>query len=151
MNSKSFPEKSLYWKEFLMQKNTHLDCWSPYALGLLRVITALLFLAHGVQKFWGFPAPSASGIVQPFTIFWFGGMLELLGGLFLMVGFLTRPTAFVVSGMMAVAYWMFHFPKNIFPILNGGDASILYCFIFLYLVFAGPGAWSIDGLRKQKS
>ncbi len=134
-----------------MSNSSSLDRWSPHALGLLRFITALLFLAHGVQKFWGFPAPSANGIAQFLTISWFGGILEVVGGLFLMAGFLTRPTAFVLSGMMAYAYWFMHFPRNFYPILNGGDAAILFCFIFLYIVFAGPGACSVDGLRKARS
>ena len=84
-----------------------------------------------------------------FSQLWFGGILEIVGGLLLLIGLFTRPVAFVLSGMMAVAYWQFHFPRNIFPTLNGGDAAILYCFVFLYLVFAGPGEWSLDALRNR--
>jgi putative oxidoreductase len=79
---------------------------------------------------------------------WFGGALEFFGGLLLLAGLFTRWVAFVLSGEMAVAYWMFHAPQSFYPVLNGGDAAILYCFVFLYLVFAGPGAWSIDQARK---
>jgi putative oxidoreductase len=82
------------------------------------------------------------------SFFWFGGILEFFGGLLLLAGLFTRCVAFVLAGEMAVAYWLFHAPKSFFPALNGGDAAILYCFIFLYLVFAGPGPWSIDRTRR---
>ncbi|MEC7256583.1 MAG: DoxX family protein, partial [Pseudomonadota bacterium] len=82
------------------------------------------------------------------SLFWIGGVLELVGGVLLVLGLFTRPVAFILSGMMAVAYFMFHAPASFFPTLNGGDASILYCFVFLYLVFAGPGALSLDANRS---
>jgi putative oxidoreductase len=84
-----------------------------------------------------------------FTLFWFAGFLELVGGFLVLIGFLTRPVAFVLSGQMAVAYWMAHAPQSIYPALNGGDAAILFCFIFLYLAVAGPGAFSVDGARDR--
>jgi len=124
-----------------------LDRWAPYALGLLRIVAALIFLEHGTQKLFGFPDRSgaAPGL---FSMFWIGGVIELVGGALLALGLFTRPVAFVLSGQMAVAYWMFHAPRSPFPVLNGGDASILYCFIFLYLVFAGSGAFALDKVRK---
>ena len=82
------------------------------------------------------------------SLFGIGAILELVGGLLILVGLFTRPVAFILAGEMAVAYWMFHAPQSIYPALNGGDAAILYCFVFLLLVFTGPGAWSIDGARK---
>ncbi|WP_291297308.1 DoxX family protein [Elioraea sp.] len=125
-----------------------LDRYTPQALAMLRIVTALIFIAHGTQKLFGFPAPPASGLPPLLSLFGIGGMLEVFGGLLILVGLFTRPTAFVLSGMMAVAYWMFHAPRSIYPLLNGGDAAILYCFVFLLLVFTGPGAWSLDGRRR---
>lgn len=125
-----------------------LDRWSPYALAVLRIVTALLFLEHGTQKLFGFPAPPEGGTPALFSLFGIGAILELIGSLLLLVGLFTRPVAFLLAGEMAVAYWMFHAPKSFFPVLNGGDAAILYCFVFLYIVFAGPGTWSIDQARE---
>lgn len=121
-----------------------LDRYAPQALAVLRIVTALIFLLHGTQKLFGFPAPPSSGLPAAFSLFWIGAILEFVGGLLIMVGLFTRPVAFVLAGEMAVAYWFFHAPRNFFPVLNGGDAAILYCFIFLLLVFAGPGSWSAD-------
>lgn len=122
-----------------------LDRYTPYALAALRIVTALLFMEHGSQKLFGFPAPPESGLPATFSLFWFGAILELFGGLAILIGLFTRPVAFLLSGEMAVAYWMFHAPQNVYPVLNGGDSSILYCFVFLLFVFTGPGAWSVDG------
>jgi putative oxidoreductase len=127
-----------------------LDRWSPYALAVLRIVTALIFIEHGTQKLFGFPPPS-SPMPPVLSLFWIGGVLEMVGGFLILVGFLTRPVAFILSGEMAVAYWMVHAPRNLYPTLNGGDAAILYCFIFLFLVFAGPGALSVDGARAERS
>ena len=125
---------------------------SPYALALLRIVCGLIFLEHGTQKFLGFPAGESAGtgwaLSNPGA---FAGMIELVAGLLITIGLFTRPAAFLASGTMAVAYWMAHAPQNAFPVNNGGDAAILYCFAFLYLVFAGPGAWSLDGMRSRKS
>ncbi len=123
--------------------------WAPRLLSVLRIVSALIFMAHGTQKLLGFPAPPANGLPATFSLIWVGGIIELLGGLLLVLGLFTRPVAFVLSGQMAVAYWMFHAPRNLYPLLNGGDASILYCFVFLYLVAAGPGPWSLDALRRR--
>jgi putative oxidoreductase len=123
--------------------------YTPHALAVLRIVTALIFLEHGSQKLFGFPAAPPGGLPPALSLFWFGGVLEFFGGLLLLVGLFTRCAAFVLAGEMAVAYWMVHAPKSFFPVLNGGDAAILYCFVFLYLVFAGPGLWSIDRMRGR--
>ncbi len=130
---------------------TILDRYTPYALAALRIVTALIFMAHGTQKLLGFPAPPANGMPPLFSLLGFGGILELVGGLLILLGLFTRPVAFVLAGEMAVAYWMFHAPRNFYPTLNGGDAAILYCFVFLYLVAAGPGSWSIDRLLGRRT
>ncbi|EFH10264.1 DoxX family protein [Pseudoroseomonas cervicalis] len=118
--------------------------FAPLALAALRIMSALLFLAHGTQKLLGFPAPPANGLPAAFTLSWTAGVLELVGGALLVVGLFTRPVAFVLSGLMAFAYFLAHAPRNFYPLLNGGDAAILFCFVFLYLVFAGPGALALD-------
>src|SRR5215217_3927588 len=124
-----------------------LDRWSPYMLGLLRIVAALIFMEHGTQKLLGFPLGSNP---QPplFSMFGFAGLLELVGGLSILLGLFTRPVAFLLAGEMAVAYFLGHASRGFFPVNNGGDAAILYCFVFLYFVFSGPGAWSLDKLRS---
>lgn len=119
-----------------------LSAYAPQALAVLRIITALLFLAHGTQKLLGFPASEFP--TPAFSIFWFAGVIEIVTGVLIAIGFFTRPAAFLASGTMAVAYFMAHAPSSFFPTLNGGDAAVLFCFVFLYLVFAGPGAWSVN-------
>ncbi len=123
-----------------------LSVYSPHALALLRIVTALLFIEHGTQKLFGFPAAAdaAAGGGSLSGLMLVAAILEVFGGLLILVGFLTRPVAFVLSGFMAVAYFMAHAPRSPFAVLNGGDAAILFCFIFLYLFFAGPGTWSVD-------
>lgn len=118
------------------------DRYAPHVLSLLRIVAALLFLEHGAQKILGFPA----SMMHPpaFSLFWYAGMLELVGGALLLIGLFSRPVAFLLSGEMAVAYFMAHAPESPFPALNGGDAAILFCFVFLYIAAAGPGLWSID-------
>ena len=125
------------------------DQWRPQFLSILRIVTAGLFLAHGTSKILGFPASTAS-FPPPWTQFWMAGMLELVGGALLLLGLFSRPVAFVLAGEMAVAYWMIHAPDNFFPVLNGGEAAILFCFVFLYIVFAGPGPWSLDAMWQRK-
>jgi putative oxidoreductase len=119
--------------------------WAPRLLSLLRIVSALIFMEHGTQKLLGFP-PMSEGMSMPppLSFMWFGGLLELVGGALLLIGLFSRPVAFVLAGEMAVAYWMFHAPGGFFPALNGGDAAILYCFVFLYIAAAGPGPWSVD-------
>jgi putative oxidoreductase len=126
--------------------------WAPRVLGVLRIATALLFMVHGGQKLLGFPPlPEGRSMPELFTLLWFAGLLELVGGFLVLIGFLTRPVAFILSGQMAVAYWMAHAPQSIYPALNGGDGAILFCFIFLYLAVAGAGAFSVDGARGRPS
>ncbi len=129
---------------------TTLDRYAPQVLGLLRIVAALLFLQHGTQKLLGFPAMD---MPQPdlFSLFGLGGILELVGGILLILGLFTRPVAFVLSGMMAVAYWMFHAPSLVYPLQNGGELAIMFSFVFLYLVFAGPGAFALDNGRSRKA
>lgn len=117
-------------------------------LGVLRIVSALIFMAHGTQKILGFP-PSER-VSQAFSLSWIAGVFELIGGALLALGLFTRPVAFVLSGLMAFAYWLAHAPRSFYPVLNGGDAAILYCFLFLYIVFAGPGRWSLDGLLGRE-
>lgn len=119
--------------------------WAPRLLSVLRIVSALIFLAHGTQKLLGFP-PMAEGMSPPapLSLLWLGGLLEMVGGTLLLIGLFSRPVAFILAGEMAVAYWMFHAPSGPFPALNGGDAAILYCFVFLYIAAAGPGPWSLD-------
>ena len=123
--------------------------WAPQALSLLRIVTALIFLMHGSAKLIGFPE-SPMPMPEAWTLQWFGGILELFGGLLLLAGLLSRPVAFILSGEMAVAYWMFHAPQSTFPLQNQGDAAILYCFVFLLIAAAGPGPWSIDAAISRK-
>lgn len=122
-----------------------LSRYRPQALGALRIMTALLFIAHGTQKLFGFPASQMDGSLP--TMLLVAALLELIGGILVLIGLFTRPVAFILSGQMAVAYFMAHAPSNFFPALNGGDAAILFCFIFLYLFVAGPGAFSVDERR----
>ena len=132
-----------------MPDSTQLARWAPYALGLLRIVAGLIFLEHGTQKLLGFPE-GQHAMVEVMTLSWWSGAIELITGALLVLGLFTRPAAFIASGEMAVAYWMMHAPQNFFPVNNGGDAAILYCFLFLYLVFAGAGAWSLDGRVGRK-
>ena len=130
-----------------MDKDELLTVWAPRVLSILRIVAALLFFEHGTQKLLGFPPHESPPAVMSMS--WIAGLLELVGGAFLILGLFTRPVAFILSGEMAFAYWIAHAPRSFFPVLNGGDAAILYCFVFLYLVFAGPGPWSIDAMRAQ--
>jgi len=126
------------------------SAWSPRLLGLLRIVAAILFMEHGAQKLLGFP-PSDHGSPELLSLLGVAGILELVGGFFILIGLFTRPIALLLSGEMAVAYWMAHAPRSIYPALNGGDAAILYCFIFLYLAAAGPGAFSVDGAASRSA
>ena len=125
--------------------------WAPRVLSIVRVVSALIFMAHGTQKLLNFP-PRANNAPAPdlFSLYGVAGSLEIVGGILLLFGLFTRPVAFILSGEMAFAYWMSHAPRNFFPVLNGGDASILYCFLFLYMAFAGGGAWSLDRMLWKK-
>lgn len=125
---------------------------APYALALLRIVSGLIFLEHGTQKFFGFPPGEYAGSGWAFNNPGaFAGIVELATGLLIAIGLFTRPAAFLASGTMAVAYWLAHAPQGFFPVNNGGDAAILYCFVFLYLILAGPGTWSLDEVRGRRN
>ena len=126
-----------------MASSRLLEQWSPLALSILRIVVGLLFLEHGTQKILDFP-PTLHGNPALLSLQGVQGIIELVGGVLILIGLFTRPVAFVLSGDMAAAYFMSHAPKDFYPMMNGGDAAILYCFVFLYLVFAGGGRWSID-------
>ena len=128
---------------------TFLAPWKPQLLTVLRVMTGLLLLEHGTTKFLSFPVSAMNG-TPPMTMGGIAGILELVGGALLVIGLFTRPVAFILSGMTAVAYFYVHAPQGFFPILNGGELAILYCFVLLYLAAAGGGAWSVDQLRSRK-
>jgi len=122
--------------------------WSPRMLSVLRIMTGLLFLEHGTQKLLGFPPPANPGPAL-FSLLGFQGILELVGGILILIGLFTRPVAFILAGDMAVAYFHSHGPRGFFPTLNGGQLAILFCFVFLYLFVAGGGAWSVDQQRAS--
>ena len=125
-----------------------LSRWQPQLLALLRIVTALLFLEHATQKFFAFPAPfPMPGPLPPLLIA--AGVIELTAGALVAIGLFTRIAAFIAAGEMAVAYFMFHFPRSFWPAMNMGEAAILYCFVFLFIAAAGPGAWSLDGARAR--
>ncbi|MBY3038144.1 MULTISPECIES: DoxX family protein [Rhizobium] len=122
-----------------------LSAYQPYGLAALRIITALLFIEHGTMKLFAFPVAQMEGSLPPLMLF--AALLELIGGILILVGLLTRPVAFLLAGEMAVAYFMAHAPSSFFPAVNQGDAAILFCFVFLYLVFSGPGAFAVDNRK----
>jgi putative oxidoreductase len=132
-----------------MQLETTWSNWSPWLLGILRIVAAVLFMEHGTSKLFGFP-PFPMGEVQLFSLLGLAGILEFVGGALLLIGLFTRPVALILAGEMAVGYFMAHAPRGFFPANNGGDAAILFCFVFLYLSAAGPGAWSVDGARRER-
>ena len=118
---------------------------SPYIRSIVRIVVALLFLEHGLSRLFGWP--SALPAPPALTLYWFAGAIELGGGLLFALGLFTRPVAFLMSGEMAAAYFIAHFSKSVIPLLNGGNEAVIYCFVFLYFVFAGPGPWSVDAMR----
>ena len=120
--------------------------FQPQALGVLRIVTALQFIEHGTQKLFNFPVSDHAGALTGLSLT--AGILEFAGGILLALGLLTRPVAFLLAGEMAMAYFMAHYPRDFFPVNNGGDSAISFCFIFLYLVFAGAGAFALDNRRN---
>jgi putative oxidoreductase len=125
---------------------SRLNAYAPHFLAILRIVTALLFIAHGTSKLFGWPS---AGMQPPLmSLFGLAAIIEVVGGVLIVIGLFTRPAALIMSGEMAVAYFMAHSPKDFFPINNAGESAVLFCFVFLYLVFSGPGAWSIDGQRR---
>jgi putative oxidoreductase len=120
--------------------NATLEKGRPYILSVLRIVVALLFIEHGLQKYFGFPSAG-----PPMTmLLYVQGVIEIVGGILLLIGAYTRVVAFILAGDMAVAYFMAHFPRSFYPAVNGGDAAVLYCFVFLFILFAGGGPWSVD-------
>jgi putative oxidoreductase len=136
---------TVIYRRTALMSTTALDLWAPRILSILRIVAALIFFEHGTQKLLGFPPHANPPAVL--SLSWIAGALELVGGALLILGLWTRPVAFILSGEMAFAYWISHAPRSFFPVLNGGDAAILYCFVFLYFVFSGPGPWSVDAMR----
>jgi putative oxidoreductase len=141
-----------------MRMNVAMERWSGPILSVLRIVTALVFLQHGTQKLFGFPP--LRGAMHPLFVAMpdhpglppllaAAGLIEGIGGILLLAGLFTRPVAFIVAGQMAVAYFMSHQPHGLLPLLNGGNEAVLLCFVFLYLVFAGPGPWSLDAARGR--
>ena len=126
--------------------------WTDLFLSILRVVAALVLMQHGSQKLFHFPPSGAPGPVAPLVLMsqtGLAGILEFFGGSMLLLGFLTRPVAFILSGEMAVAYFQVHAPRAFLPIVNRGELAVILCFVFLYLAFAGAGSWSVDGLMRR--
>ena len=117
----------------------------PQVYALLRIVTGFLFLWHGIQKLFGYPAGMPEGV--PAFIIWVAGPLELFGGILVMIGLFTSPVAFVLSGLMACAYWMAHGTKALLPVVNQGELAVIYCFVFLFISARGSGIWSLDAGR----
>ena len=125
--------------------------WSDRMLALLRVVAGVVFISAGTMKVFGWPkSPVPLPPFNPFSEIGIAGILEIVGGLSIVLGLLTRPVAFVLAGEMAVAYFQFHFPRSIFPTVNNGMPAVLYCFVFLYLAAAGGGAFSIDARIAER-
>ena len=119
-----------------------LQRWKPELLGLMRIAAGLTFLEHGTQKLFGFPVPPPGRLALPLLLF--TGVLETIGAVLITLGIFTRTVAFILSGEMAVGYWWMHVPNSFYPIANGGEVMVLYCFVFLYFAAAGSGKWSVD-------
>ena len=131
---------------------TALSRYTPTILSLLRIAVALLFMAHGTGKLFAFPSANPAAAVAPamFSMYWFAAWIEVIGGILMILGLFTRPVAFILSGEMAFAYFIGHSPRNFYPLLNGGDAAALYCFIFFYFAAAGAGPLSLDATMRNK-
>ena len=127
----------------------NLTAWSPRVLSILRIVAGLLFLQHGLSKFFGFPVPFPVPAPLP-PLLMAAGTIELVAGVLITFGLFTRLAAFIASGEMAVAYFMQHAPKSFYPLANMGEGAILFCFVFLYLAFAGPGPWSVDAVLARR-
>ncbi len=128
---------------------TWLSRWQPQLLAILRIVVGLLFLEHGLSKFFAFPVPFPVHPLPPMLIA--AGVIECVAGVLITIGLFTRIAAFFASGEMAIAYWMMHFPNGFWPLANKGEAAIMFCFVFLYVAAAGPGAWSIDSARTRNA
>ncbi|HET8712592.1 MAG TPA: DoxX family protein [Gemmatimonadales bacterium] len=126
--------------------------WSPYLLSILRIIVAFLFFQHGAAKWFAFPAAvmPGGGVAALGSLAWFAAVIETIGGALMMLGLFTRPVAFILSGEMAVAYFMGHSGNGFWPTLNGGEPAVFFCFTYLYFSAAGPGPWSLDALLARR-
>jgi putative oxidoreductase len=129
--------------------NETLAAWTPRALSVLRIIMGLMIIQHGMAKILGFPAVASFANLSPLSLIGVAGLIELIGGALLIVGLLTRPVAFIISGEMAIAYFMAHAPKDFYPLINGGTLAIMFCFTCLFLSTAGAGPWSVDAAMKR--
>jgi len=127
------------------------EAWRPRALSVLRIIAALVVLQYGLAKLAGWPVVKMFENLPVLSLFGIAGIFELVGGALLLLGLFTRPVAFVLSGEMAAAYFIEHFPNGFFPILNHGELAVLLCFLFLYFAFAGGGPWSLDAVMRGRS
>ena len=125
--------------------------WQPQLLAILRIVVALLFLEHALIKLLGFPPGGKPGLQEVGSFLWIAGIVELVTSVLVLLGLFTRAAAFVAAGEMAIGYFIQHAPKSFYPAVNMGEAAILFCFVFLYLAAAGPGAWSIDGSRTRNA
>ena len=126
---------------------TFLQPWAPQLRSVLRILAAATFLTHGTMKLFGWPAEMGLPLT---TLMYVAGLLEVVGGALLVIGLFSRPVAFVLSGLMAFAYFMAHASGGFFPALNGGEAAVLFCFVFLYIAAAGPGPWSLDEAMARR-
>ena len=126
------------------------ETWRPHALSILRIVAALVILQYGLAKLVGWPVVKMFENLPLLSLFGIAGIFELVGGALLLLGLFTRPVAFVLSGEMATAYFIEHFPHSFFPILNHGELAVLLCFLFLYVAFAGGGPWSLDAVLRRK-
>jgi putative oxidoreductase len=131
-------------------RDTLAEIWSSRLLSVLRIVSGFLYMQHGAQKLFGFFSMPQMHSFPLFSLMGLAGVIEFFGGLLVLLGLFTRPVAFILSGQMAVAYFMVHAPKGFWPILNGGDLAALWSFVFLYLASAGGGAWSFDRIFRRK-
>ena len=125
--------------------------WQPQLLAILRIVVGLLFLEHALIKLLGFPPGGKPGLQDVGSFLWIAGVIELVTSVLVILGLFTRLAAFIAAGEMAVAYWMVHAKMGMYPAVNMGEGAILFCFVFLYLAAAGPGAWSVDGARLRNA
>jgi putative oxidoreductase len=135
----------------MMELDTLRNAWAPRILSVLRIMAALVLLQYAMAKMVGFPTFEYLNNIERFSLSWYAGVIEFTGGLLLLIGLFTSPVAFILSGLMAFAYFIGHAPKSFFPLLNGGNNAVLFCFVFLYFAAAGGGAWGLDALLRRGS
>jgi putative oxidoreductase len=137
------------FRNLIMVSNAFLTAWAPRVLSILRIMSALLLLQHGTAKYLGVPYVAFFDKLQPMSLIGIAGIIELVFGTLLLLGLFSRFAAFILSGHLAVVYFMAHAPKSFYPLLNEGEVAVLFSFVFLYFVFAGPGPWSVDAARGK--